>query len=386
MPPIDNNPDAAAPEDEDSRLDLRATIAAAMKGDDGGGEAAPAPRAAAAPAAAAAADVSAAGATPPAAGQEAAQGDRARDPTGKFAKGADPALNAGTDQPGTGSAEAKEPIRPPASWSPAAKAQFASLAPEIQAEIGKRETDFAKGLQTRTEQLKRYEPIEQIIAPMRQSWGARGLASDAQAIGFLVSAQQSLDANPVQGLIALAKSYGIKPEQLLNVSGQAQPGADPATQAQAPHPDIERLSKSVTTLEQTLAQQRQQAEQATRDTYVSEIGKFAADPANLYFENVKDEMGLILSNGRAPGDTPAQQLANAYDMAVHMRPDIRSLIQAEAARTGQAATTAAARAKTGDARRASGSVTGAPGPGSQQVKAAPSTDLRATIVAAMNGG
>jgi hypothetical protein len=364
--PIDGGADAPAEDD------LRATIAAAVRGD------APAPDAPAAPAAAAA-DTPAAPEAAPAAG-EPAKGP-ARDPAGKFAKPAEGEQTPLTAQPEPGSAEAKEPIRPPAAWSPAAKAKFATLDPEIQAEIGKREADIAKGLQTRSEQLKRYEPLEQIVAPQRQSWMAKGFTSDAQAIGFLVAAQKSLDDNPVQGIISLAKSYGIEPHQLLNTGQQAQPPA-PDGQAQAPHPDIQRLTQQLSTLSETVAQQSARESQQLQATHLSEIQKFAADPANLYFENVKADMATLLDAG-IPGDTLAEQLANAYDRVIWARPDIRSLLLAEQARTGQVAETAAARAKVAEAQRAAGSVTGAPGPGSSPAAAAPSTDLRETIRAAI---
>jgi len=231
----------------------------------------------------------------------------------------------------------QESIRPPASWTPASKAKFATLDPDIQKEILKRETDVEKGFRERSQREKAFEPLEQLIAPRRAIWAAQGM-DETTAIRTLLAAQDLLEKDAAQGIQFLAKSYQVDLSRLAQPQGQpyqAQPAPDS-------HPEIAALKQQL----QVLQSQVQTAQTAP---IVSQIDAFQNDPANLYFENVRDDMAVLLHNGKA------SDLKEAYEMACWMRPDIRPFLQ-----TAQAPA-APVQDKAAQARRAAVSVTGSPG-------------------------
>jgi hypothetical protein len=270
-------------------------------------------------------------------GEKAADG-RVRGPDGKFIAKQPETVQDTPDQPSEAVADpaAKLAIRAPASWSPAAKATFDKLPPEVQQAVAKREQEIDHGLRRKSEEVKRYEPLEQVLAPRRAQWAAQGM-DEVHAVKTLLAAQDLLEKNPMQGLEFLARSYGVN----LNT---AQPQGQPyqAQPARDSHPEIAALKQQL----QVLQSQVQTAQTAP---IVSQIDAFQNDPANLYFENVRDDMAVLLHNGKA------SDLKEAYEMACWMRPDIRPFLQ-----TAQAPA-APVQDKAAQARRAAVSVTGSPG-------------------------
>ena len=267
--------------------------------------------------------------------EKAADG-RVRGPDGKFIAKQPETVQDTPDQP-LKVETPQESIRPPASWTPASKAKFATLDPDIQKEILKRETDVEKGFRERSQREKAFEPLEQLIAPRRAIWAAQGM-DETTAIRTLLAAQDLLEKDAAQGIQFLAKSYQVDLSRLAQPQGQpyqAQPARDS-------HPEIAALKQQL----QVLQSQVQTAQTAP---IVSQIDAFQNDPANLYFENVRDDMAVLLHNGKAA------DLKEAYDMACWMRPDIRPFLQ-----TAQAPA-APVQDKAAQARRAAVSVTGSPG-------------------------
>lgn len=288
-------------------------------------------------------------------GDKAAE-DRPRGPDGKFlAKDGEKAQDASNPA----ETEAPAPIRPPASWTPKAKALFASLDPVIQQEVLKREGESYKAIEDRGRQLKRYEPLEELLAPHRQKWQVAGI-DETTALRQLLAASDWLERNPQEALAHLARQYGV------NLPGQQQAQPHP-TQA----PAIQQASE-YQTLQRELAALKAQMEEASKAPLLAEIEAFSKDPANLYFENVRDDMAVLLENGRA------ESLKDAYEMACYMNPDIRPLITQ--------AVVSPDKAKAERARKAAGSVTGSPTQSGQAVPKSSGSiedDLKAAMAEVM---
>jgi hypothetical protein len=329
--------------------DLRESLKAAFDGDEGG--------------AAPAAPVEAVTAAPVAPTPEA--DGPVRDEHGRFApkEGVKPAdTQTIPTTPAQAAPEAQpEPIRPPASWSAQAKADFATLPQHIQQEVLKRETDVSKGFEERATQLKRYEPLEQVIAPHRDRLALAG-TDEASYVRSLIAADEMLRGpNPIQALAQIAQLYNVDLRQL------AQPGQQQQPQAQLP-PQVQALEQRFQHLEGLMTQQLSAAQQAAQSQTQAEIDAFAKD--HPYFENVRADMSALVREGRA------SNLAEAYDMACWARPDVRPLMLAEQEKTKQAQAAEAARAKVGQARQAAGSITGSPAPGSAPQRSGPDLSLR----------
>lgn len=278
-----------------------------------------------------------------------------RDAAGKFAKAEGDAAKAATPSPdaaaATGADAQAEPIRVPSSLPAPLKAKFSELAPEWQDAFRKRDEDVNAAKAQWDTKAARLNRFDEILAPRREALTLRGL-DEVQAVQVLFAAQDMLDRNPLDGLRALARSYGVDLDRTF-------PGAQAAAQGQGPQalpfdPALAPLVQQVQTLTQQFQQQKQAAEAAEVASAMSEIEAFAADPKNLYFDNVKDRVYEELKAGRA------NTLADAYETAIWASPEIRPLLMQHQAVTAQPPQPNP-QAKAAQAQRASVSVTGAPG-------------------------
>lgn len=308
-------------------------------------------------------------------------GARERDETGKFKAAAEkPPAETITEaapaaEPNPQPETPAEPIRVPPSLPAALKAKFAELSPEWREAFHKRDEDVSTAKaqwDTKAARLNRYD---EILAPHRDAWAVQGL-EDHQAITRLVAAEKVLRETPAQGILYLAQSYGVDLRQLVGQGATAQP------QAQAPvaDPVLNDLQTTVRTLQERLDQQSQSASQASQAQAQATIDQFANDPANLYFENVKDDIAVLLETGRA------STLKDAYEKAIWASAEIRPLLISAQSAEQQAAAQAKAKqdadkAKAAQAKAASGSVTGAPTPGAV-APSAPRGSLREELEAA----
>lgn len=347
----------------DQADDLRAALDSAWT-ETGGDAAAPAPGATPAPGVAAVADPAegAAGAT--------------RDQNGRFlpkpaaaattADGTAAAGQVATPSPAGASTGDPPADQPPAGVSPAVKAAWPTLAQDVKDDILKRERETAAVLEQRATQLKRFEPLEQVIGPHRERLALAGV-DEGTYVRSLITADEMLrrPETRLQAIAQIAQGYGIDLRVFGN--GQAQP-----QQAQQPHPYDQRLS----TIEQQLAQQRTNDEQAVRSQSLQAVETFRNDPAHLYFENVKGDMAALIKSGQAA------DLKDAYEKAIWSRPDIRPLLLQAQATTAAAQAQTAARAKADQARQASGSVTGSPGAGASPLNGHASSEIRDQLYAA----
>lgn len=333
-----------------------------------------------------------------------ASGERARGPDGKFlpkepgqteeGATAQPPVQAQT--PESAAPAPTEPqteaIRVPPSLPAAVKAKFAKLDPDVREAFVSLEGSVQTAKAEWAAKGQRLNRFDEIIGPRIARWQMNGV-DEFQGVQMLLAAQDILDRDPVQGLVQVARSYGVTPAHLAQAFGLTQtsaqaPAADGTSAPATATPDLTGVLQQhlapvlqqVQTLQQQLAQS-QQADQAVKlATAQREIDAFAADPANMYFDNVQDAVVAIIAQDRQNGGS--MSLKEAYDRAVWADPTVRPhLIQAqqetaaqEAARKAaeaKAAATLAAQAKAQAARNAGGSVTGSPSPGASAPAGAP---------------
>lgn len=299
-----------------------------------------------------------------------------RDERGRFARegrganGPD-AKTSNTTEPGTPGApgepsEASGPqrtIAPPPSWSAAAKADFDKLPEHIRKEVLKREADIERGKAQWDQKAHRLGRLDAVLQPRNERFRLAGI-DEVQALQALFAAQDYLERDPAGGLAYLARQYGV------DLRALAQGGGGQLRNGAQPEPHVQALAREVETLKGALAQQQRRAEQATRSGYLNQVRAFASDPANLYFENVRERMGALLRAGTA------NDLPDAYQQAIWADPEIRPLLLRQQEERLKAQAQDAARAKAAQARHASGSVIGSPAPGATPGRAGPAPTLR----------
>lgn len=304
---------------------------------------------------------------------EGAQGAPARAPDGKFVKAPEQAQLSPEPKPQAGVEPGSAPIiAPPASWSPAAKADFSKLAPHIQSEVLKREKDIEAGKAQWDQKAEKLNALDSILAPRRDAYTIKGL-TDVQRVQALIAAEELLDRDPVTGIVALARQFGVDLRRF-GAGAQGQPAQPQPTM----HPAIQQLANEVNTLKSALAQQQGQAQHAVQTQALSEVEAFRTDPKNLYFDNVRDDIVAMLQSGRAA------TLQEAYDRAVWSNPETRTLVAQAAEDQRRAGMEQAARAKASAARHASGSIIGSPSPGSSPAGAGPAASIRDELARAFS--
>lgn len=256
-----------------------------------------------------------------------AKAERARDELGRFTKAEQEAADAAravekaaTDpsqqQPVEQQAEKPAaPSGPPSSWSIAAKAAFDKADPAIKEAVAKREFEINQGFA----KLAEYKGLDDYNEMARNSG-----TTLQEALGRYVNAEQVLAQNFDGGVVNLCRMYGVHPVQLAQslihqFGGQAMRGQEGGhQQPQQPDP-MGPVFQKISALEAEINRQNWERQQQEQMAVSSQIDSFSRDPANRFFENVKQDMGMLLQTGQA-GD-----LQDAYDKACWMNSEIRSL-------------------------------------------------------------
>ena len=229
-------------------------------------------------------------------------------------------------------------FKPPIGWSVAAKAAWAELPEGVREAVAKREQEVSQG-------FARYSGLKQFAEFAEQNG-----TTLATAVQDYAKVEDSLRKDFLGGLDTLAARFGYKPTDVAQyyAARHGVPATGQIGQAYQPpafDPD-DIISK---------AEQRALArfeETQTRRESASEIERFAADPAHAYFENVREDMAILLQNGKA------NDLAAAYEMACWANPETRAILLKS--QTNSTPSPAAAVQK---AKAAAKAVGGAPSPG-----------------------
>lgn len=230
-------------------------------------------------------------------------------------------------------------MAPPHGWAPAAKAAFAELPPVVQEAVARREQEINNGFR----KLQEYKGLDEYAEIARESG-----TTLKEALDRYKAAEDRLDQDFAGGIAALCQMYQVHPVQLaqtfLQAFGQGgtgqmpQPGGDPNTQL------IARQLAGMQEQVRTLISERERAES---EAINSSLEAFASE--NMYFEDVRQDMALLIKNDRA------SSLEEAYNKACRMHPEIGDLLIKEQAAPQNA------RRRVDQARRASSGLrTGAP--------------------------
>ncbi len=238
-----------------------------------------------------------------------------RDEAGRFA----PKESAPAPAPAAQESTPAAPVRNPfSSWKPDAQSALLkaergeSLTPDelklIRIEAERRESDFHKGVNEFKSHSERAKAYDAAIAPYQQHLQRMGVDAPT-AINALMRADVTLrtsdPATKAQYFAQLAKEYGIDLGQV-----QQPPQVDPQTQYLMNQ--LNELRQS----QQLWQNQLQQQEQAKAQ---QELSQFAT-AERPHFDAVRNDMADLLETGKA------QSMQEAYEMAVWMRPDIRSTL------------------------------------------------------------
>lgn len=277
---------------------------------------------------------------PPPAETEEQKAERLRDEQGRFAKSDKPADKIeGEPAPKPGK------IDPPVHWRGEQKLKWANVPNEIKAAI-------AEDAKQRQEIEARAAEYDDVITPQRKQLLQVAYGDHKQGLNQILATVEFSNNDPNGFIRWFAQSRGINLGTFApNQQEQPQTGLPPELQQY-----LEPVLNKVTTLEQTLRQSQQAAEQQFQASVAQEAQAFMADHQNFPFaQDVRAEMATLLTAAAQTGRP--MSLKEAYDKAVWSHPDIRNRMLAEQRAQEQRKQQEQALQK----KQLASSVTGAPG-------------------------
>jgi hypothetical protein len=216
-----------------------------------------------------------------------------------------PSADKGRQAPSVDGQPQAPALRAPVGWSPAARAAFDKLPPEVRDAVAKREQEVNEGFRT----LQDYKGLDAYKGYIDMARQRDPNVSFGSVFKNAVEWEASLQNNPentVRHLIGLAAQLrGMHPQQFVQrlLGGQQQ--------AQQPQPGLTFQQA------QEIARQEYAQQSAQRDSLYA-VEKFMTDPANVHGESVAETMASLIERGLA------HDLQGAYDMACWTNPEIRA--------------------------------------------------------------
>lgn len=258
-------------------------------------------------------------------------------------------------------------LNPPQGLKQEIKEKWTSLDKQIREEWTRREEDVHKMFTSREGELQLGKDMKEVISPYMpviQAEGGNPVAAVQSLLNTAYVLRTAPPAQKAQLIKQIINDYGVD----MTLLTQEQEYQDPL---------IANLQKEIQTLKtqsdpnnlRKLLQEQQE-----RDSIMSEVNAFAANPANVHFEKVRHLMSPLLANGQA------KDLQEAYEMSCWSVPEIRNdllakQVQAEAEKK---------RAEISKKQTASSSISGSPASSSSNsTQANQSSSIADTIRAAM---
>jgi hypothetical protein len=247
------------------------------------------------------------------------------EPTAKPNVAAPPDKTAPSPAPAAAATPPKPAHAKPSTWKKELDAHWASLPAEVQAEIARREGDYAKGVSTYKAEFDRLKGWDEAIQPFMPVLQQHGLDPIQHAASLMQAHQALALGTPEQklGMFArLAQQYGVPLQGLFvqGQDGQIYMNQQLLQQAQQPMPQRQPQQH----------QQQPDVRQAAREALIEEralleLRTFESEAPQKYphYEQVKATMQGLLQAGLA------DDMPSAYEAALrHPRhTDLYSAIQ-----------------------------------------------------------
>ncbi len=210
---------------------------------------------------------------------------------------------------------------------------------DIRSEVAEHAAGLHKTLSEQGRVLASLRPYNDVASKYQDYWnGTKGNQKPADAFDALMEIQVSMDSNPIETILGIAKMYGVTDDiaaRFAGKSGSAE-GAESADGGVTQTDTVNRLLDRIADLERTIKESADPSKIDARisaklmeESTVSEtkalINRLSADMP-LYAEVEADLKSFIPMAWDKLGNTASQEavLKRAYDMAVNADPDLRA--------------------------------------------------------------
>lgn len=215
----------------------------------------------------------------------------------------------------------------PQSWTPATRALFDTLPPEIKQEVTKREADIQRKLSETAQERRIAADFLGVAQPYEAHFRSIGVhpikaAQELFNTGYVLhTGSQQQKAKLISQMV---KNFNVDLNDLDHELDVLYNKAQPKNPGIAPE-----LDQRIARIEQTFQSQAQQEHQRTMAEINKTIESFASDPKNEYFNDVAPHMIALLQGSQAP------DLQSAYDQACWANPAVRRALLAKDAANKQ---------------------------------------------------
>jgi hypothetical protein len=230
-------------------------------------------------------------------------------------------------------------MQAPAHWSAERRELFAQADPAIQKAWIDREQEYERGIQQKAQEAAQYR---QAIEPVKQLIQLRGMTETAW-IQQMAAYTTALEQDPAGVIRAVAQQYGV---ELGNLGGNT------TESDEFVDPQVKELREQLLSLQRRIDESQQAAQQSQTSAQAQMIEQFrdqkdaSGNPAHPHFDVVMDDI-MVLAHGYRNAGRQIPPLAELYDRAVRMRPELASqpaqVSDVDRARKARAARSAAVR-------------------------------------------
>ena len=221
-------------------------------------------------------------------------------------------------------------------WRKEAAAHFATLPPEVQQEILKREEDIFRGIEGYKADAAVGRDFQEVLAPYMPAFKQYNVDPKAQ-VGELLRYQFGFAFGTPEEKVALLQQ--IARDYQIDFAAAA---------ASAPYidPQVASLQRQLQDVQSRMKAADAAAAESRKAALAAEIAAFTSDPKNLYVAELVDDMARLLRSGAETS------LEGAYKAAMWINPTVRAKELARQQAESEAAAKAEADAKAAAARKA----------------------------------
>jgi hypothetical protein len=214
-------------------------------------------------------------------------------------------------------------VRAPESWKPQARDAWSKIPTEAQQEVLRREREIVQTLQQTAGARKVADQFIAAVSPfemMIRAEGADPISATRELFGQAAILRIGTPAQKAQLVATVVKRFGV-PIDALDAALVNEPIPDEESKiAQIIQQQLAPVRQFMSSIEGVKQQRAQQVD----GEIDSEINRFAADTANEFFHDVKNEMADLMEVAARNGRT--MTLKQAYDRAVALNENIQAVI------------------------------------------------------------
>lgn len=201
----------------------------------------------------------------------------------------------------------------PKAWRKEMEAHWAKLPPEVRQYVHTREGDVSRGIQMYQQGHSQWN---RLLQPYQQIFQAYPNLDPVQLLqGVMSQHLQLAQGTPEQKraiMAQLMKSYGLE-----------LPGTENAAPPQTEDPRLLALQQKIEQHEALWQAAQQNAHQQNYQANLQTVETFSKDPKNVYWNDVVEDIYLLIQKGAA------SNLPEAYELACHRNPSVRAKMMEE---------------------------------------------------------